>query len=290
MQFTLLGHGDPVRVQTGVVNWDFFDVLGIQPVVGRSFRPGEDDIGTEPLIMLSHDFWQTHFDADSGVAGTTLEMNNAVHRVIGVLPPMPAYPDSNDIWITVASCPFRSSDQIISDRDAPMVSAYAKLNDGVSIEQADADVKNVAQQLITAYPDSYSRTRGYQAALTTVRSELIGGSAGGLLLLMAIATLVLLNASANVANLNLARVSTRSQELSVREAVGANPRHIFRHLITESVLLALVGGALGFHAIDGVACSGARAVAGRSPGGAPDLGPGVRGVIFHARPAAGPRA
>ena len=109
MQFTLLGHGDPIRVQTGVVNWNFFDVLGVHPVIGRSFLPGEDEIGAEPLILLSHEFWVSQFNADPNVVGANLEMNNAVHRVIGVLPPIPAYPDDNDIWITWASCPFRSS-------------------------------------------------------------------------------------------------------------------------------------------------------------------------------------
>ncbi|MFT5690941.1 MAG: putative ABC transport system permease protein, partial [Oceanicoccus sp.] len=97
MQFTLLGHGLPQRVQTGVVSWNYFDVFGIRPVLGRSFAAGEDIPGAEPLILLSHRYWLTNFDADQSIVGTSLEMNNAVHKVIGVLPPMPAYPDDNDI-------------------------------------------------------------------------------------------------------------------------------------------------------------------------------------------------
>jgi predicted permease len=245
MQFTLLGHGDPVRVQTGVVNWNYFDVLGMPPVLGRSFLPGEDEIGAEPLILLAHDFWLRQFNADPNVVGASLEMNNAIHRVIGVLPPMPAYPDANDIWVTVASCPFRVSDMMLNNRNMGMVSAYAKLQEGVSLEHAHADINNVAQRLVTTYPDSYSQTRGYAADLTPVRDELVGEARGGLLLLMGIATLVVLIASANVANLNLARIAARSQELAVREAVGANPARIARQLLTESILFALAGGLLG---------------------------------------------
>lgn len=245
MQFTLLGHGDPVRVQTGVVNWDYFATLGIQPVLGRSFLAGEDEIGAEPLILLSNAFWVQQFDSDPDVIGMNLEMNNAIHRVIGVLPPIPAYPDDNDIWVTVASCPFRVSDNIINNRNISMVSMYAKLNEGVTHEHAHHDINNVAQRLITTYPDFYSQARGYQVALTPVRDELVGESSNGLVLLMGIATLVVLIASANVANLNLARVSSRSQELAIREAIGANPARIARQLFTESILLALAGGVLG---------------------------------------------
>ncbi len=245
MQFTLLGHGDPIRVQTGVVNWDHFNVLGIQPVAGRVFQPGEDEIGSDRLILLSHGFWQEQFGGDPAVVGTSLEMNNAIHRVIGVLPPMPAYPDDNDIWVTVSSCPFRVSDAIMNNRDRPMVRAYGKLDEGVTLAQAEADLGSVAQRLITTYPDSYSATRGYQAQLSTVRDELVGDSQGGLLLLMGIAILVLMIASANVANLNLARIAARSQELAIREAVGASPARIARQLLTESALYALIGGTLG---------------------------------------------
>ncbi|MGV3590914.1 MAG: ABC transporter permease [Gammaproteobacteria bacterium] len=245
MQFTLLGHGDPIRVQTGVVNWNFFDVLGVQPVIGRSFLPGEDEIGAEPLILLSHEFWVRQFASDPDVVGANLEMNNAIHRVIGVLPPIPAYPDANDIWITWASCPFRSSEAIMNNRNVPMVRAYAKLKDGISHKHAHDDMNGVAQRLVTTYPDTYSQARGYGVELTPVREELVGDARGGLLLLMGIATLVVLIASANVANLNLARMASRSQELAIREAVGANPRRISRQLLTESIVLALVGGALG---------------------------------------------
>ncbi len=246
MQFTLLGHGLPIRVQTGVTSWNYFDVLGIQPLHGRLFVAGEDDIGAEPLILLSHRFWTSQFDSDPDVVGSSLEMNNAIHRVIGVLPPVPAFPDDNDIWITSASCPFRSSPPVIDNRNVPMIaSIFAKLRDDVSIENGASDVNGIAQRLLTAYPDSYSAARGYSADLTALKEVMTGDSSRVFYLLIAVSALVLLIACANIANLNLARLASRHQELAVREAVGAKPSAISRQLLIESVLYAMVGGTLG---------------------------------------------
>ena len=121
MQFTLLGHGDPLRVQTGVVSWNYFNMLGIEPLYGRLFESGEDEIGADPLILVSYEFWLQKLGADPAIVGKDLEMNNAIHSVIGVLPPIPAFPDSNDIWITAASCPYRSSEATINNRAVPIV-------------------------------------------------------------------------------------------------------------------------------------------------------------------------
>jgi putative ABC transport system permease protein len=133
----------------------------------------------------------------------------------------------------------------MNNRNVPMVQAYAKLKEGATHEHARDDMNAVARRLVTSYPDSYSAARDYGVELTPVRDELVGDARNGLLLLMGIATLVVLIASANVANLNLARVSARNQELAIREAVGANPRRIARQLLTESIVLALIGGVLG---------------------------------------------
>ena len=233
-------------MQTGVTSWNYFDVLGIQPLHGRLFVAGEDDIGTEPLILLSHHFWVSQFDSDPDVVGSSLEMNNAIHRVIGVLPPIPAFPDDNDIWITSASCPFRSSPPVIDNRNLPMIaSIFAKLRDDVSIENGASDVNGIAQRLLTSYPDSYSAARGYSADLTALKEVMTGDSSRVFFLLIAVSALVLLIACTNIANLNLARLASRHQELAVREAVGAKPSAISRQLLTESVLYAMVGGILG---------------------------------------------
>jgi len=246
MQFTLLGHGDPRRVQTGVVSWNYFNVLGIRPLLGRTFTAGEDEIGSEPLIVLSNDFWVTQFNSDPGIVGATLEMNNAIHTVIGVLPPIPAFPDDNDIWVTASSCPFRASEMMINNRSMAMLSGvFGKLREGVTLEAASRDVNTVAQRLLTSYPDAYSEQRGYSASLRPLKDEMVGESAATFLLLLGIAVLVIFIACANVANLNLVRMAARNQELAIREALGANPSRIARQLLTESILFALAGGLLG---------------------------------------------
>lgn len=245
MQFTLLGEGAAQRVQTGVVSWNYFNVLGIQPILGRDFGQGEDEPGAEPLILLSHRYWLQQFAGRNDVVGTSLEMNNAVHKVIGVLPPMPAFPDDNDIYISAASCPFRSSEGMINNRLPGMLTLFGKLADNTSIQQASQEVNAIAGQLQAQYPDAYQVNNGYSANLVSLKSEMVGDSAGTFYLLLIISGLVVLIASANVANLNLARASSRSQELAVREAVGASPSRIAQQLLTESILYALAGGIAG---------------------------------------------
>ncbi len=107
MWFVLLGKAEPERVQTGVVAANFFDVLGVEPLIGRTFRAGEDAPGAEPLLVLSHDYWMRSWGGDRGIVGRTLRMNDRIHTVIGVLPPIPAYPDDNDVYMPVSACPFR---------------------------------------------------------------------------------------------------------------------------------------------------------------------------------------
>ncbi|MES2605168.1 MAG: ABC transporter permease, partial [Pseudomonadota bacterium] len=121
MTFTLLGHGDPHLVTTGVVSWQYFDFLGIKPLLGRGFVSTDEVIGAEASILLTYEFWQEKFGGDPDIVGTALEMNNAVHTVIGVLPKILPFPHDNDIWITTTSCPFRASDQFINGRQVPII-------------------------------------------------------------------------------------------------------------------------------------------------------------------------
>ncbi|MEW5251426.1 ABC transporter permease [Microbulbifer sp. 2201CG32-9] len=245
MQFTLLGDGMPKRVQTGVVSWNFFKMLGVKPILGRDFVYGEDEPGSEPLILLSHRYWQEQFGGKEDVIGLSLEMNNAVHKVIGVLPPMPAYPDDNDIYISAASCPFRSSTGMINNRRPGMLTLFGKLKESQNLERVTGEVNTIAGQLQAQYPDDYPTSNGYSANLISLKTEMIGDSSNTFILLLIISGLVVLIASANVANINLARASSRSQELAIREAIGASPGRIAQQLLTESILYALAGGVAG---------------------------------------------
>jgi len=245
MAFTLLGHGDAANVEAGVVSWNFFDMLTIRPLLGRTFLPGEDEAGAKHLIVLSHHYWREKFGSDPDVIGMNLEMNNAVHQVIGVLPPLPAYPFKNDIWIGSSSCPGRGSDMFIGKRTRPISKLYGKLKPEVSLQSASLEFNTLSQQLSSTYPDDYPSSQGLSNTLTPMRIDMAGDSGPTFYLLMGITALVLLIACANVANLNLARTASRRQELAIREALGANPRRIARQVLTESIILALLGGVIG---------------------------------------------
>ncbi len=245
MSFTLLGQGDPAFVQTGVVSWDYFNVLGLEPILGRTFQPGEDEPGSEPLIVLSNRFWYEKFGGDPNVIGMSLEMNNHAHTVIGVLPPMPAYPMDNDIWVGASTCPGRGSDMVINTRSQPFVQAYGKLLPQVSLLQANTDINSIAQRLTAQYPDDYPAEQGFTANLSPLRTEMAGDSGQTFFLLLGLTGLVLLIACANVANLNLARMAIREQEFAIRESLGAGPGRVAKQVLTESVMLSLTGGALG---------------------------------------------
>ena len=245
MSFTLLGHGTPKSLKAGTISWDFFEMLQIKPILGRTFLPGEDQPGAKPLIVLSHHYWREAFGSDPDIVGKTLEMNKAAHQVIGVLPPMPAYPVRNDIWVTAAACPVRGSARTINDRSRNLLTLYGKLKPGVSLQKANLELNTLSGRIATEHPDIYPANQGLSNTLVPLKTEMAGDSGPTFYLLMAITVLVLLIACANVANLNLARTASRKQEFAIREALGANPRRIARQVFTESIILSLFGGLLG---------------------------------------------
>jgi putative ABC transport system permease protein len=245
MTFTVYGKGDPVRVATGVVSSGFFDDLGIRPMLGRTFRPGEDAVGAPPLALLSYDFWKSRFGADPNVAGQTFTMNDKVHTVIGVLPPLPHFPSANDIYIPNGSCPFLSAPVMMNDRGMRMVAVVARLAPGVTIERAGADLRAVSSAMHTEYPATFPSELGLSVRLVGLRESLTRNARPTFLALLAMTVFLLAVSGANVANLTLARQLRRSREVAMRVALGADRARLLRELLTESTVLAVIGGTLG---------------------------------------------
>jgi putative ABC transport system permease protein len=244
MPFTLLDRGVPHRVQTGVVSWNFFDVLGVEPILGRTFRPEDEKPDAEPVLVLSHEYWQSQ-GADPEVVGRAMEMNDKTHMVVGVLPPVPRYPTEDEIYMPSTACPFRSGEHARTTRGSRMLTAFGRLRPGLPLEQARADLAAVAGQLRAEHPQDYPANAGFQAALLPLREELVREARPKLLILLGTVGLVLLIVCANVANLSLARLVHRQRELALRSALGAGRGRLARQLLTESGLLALAGGLAG---------------------------------------------
>src|SRR5581483_4026944 len=245
MAFILLGRKEPERVVTGVVSWNFFDELGVKPLLGRNFRPDDEKPGAPAVLLLSYEYWIRSFGGDPTVVNRTFTMNDRIHTVIGVLPPVPQYPNENDVYMPTTACPFRSDPQTIANRRNRMMQVFGAVKPGIDFRQAQADLSNIAANLERTYPTEYPSNYGYAVQSTPLREELTHNARPTMLVLLGAAAFVLLIACANVANLNLARMTRRERELSVRTALGASRGRIFRQLLTESLVVALAGGALG---------------------------------------------
>src|SRR4030095_4905726 len=251
MSFDLINRGEPDRVNTGVVSANFFDLLGIKPVLGRTFVPDDDVKGAEAVLVLSHTYWQTKFGGDPNIVGQVFEMNDRPHRVIGVLPNVPHYPQENDVYMPVLACPFRAAAEGNIARNRRVFAAlnvFGRLKPGVSAEQAASTVGSICHNFTNdkAFAQVYRPEQsGFQGTVVEVRDALTSGARDMLLILLGTTGIILLIACANVATLTLARMLGRDRELAMRTALGAGRGRLVRQLLTESTLLAVIGGVIG---------------------------------------------
>jgi putative ABC transport system permease protein len=224
------------------VSVDTLTILGVKPALGRDFRPGEEMYDTEQVAMLSHDLWRRRFGGDPGVLGRTLEVRGVTHTIVGVLPKhfgmMPTIDGATErfqVWV-----PFQPRPTV--PRNLGLVHVLARLKPGADIEQARTEVDTIAQLLETDHPAS---NKGRRFRLVPIQDQILGSLSGGLMLLLGAVGFVALIAVTNVANLQLAVGVGRRREIAIRLAVGASRARITRQLLLESLLIGLVGGAVG---------------------------------------------
>lgn len=232
------------------VSGDFFDVLGIKPMQGRGFTREDEQAGGGPggfKVVLSYGFWQTHFNHADDIIGRVMMLDSRPHTVIGVMPEgfqFPIQTESIELYITLAedASTADGSTPMTQQRGSHSLQGVARVKTGVSLDQANAELRTLAATLEKKYPETNTK---FGAALQPLRDELVGDVRTGLYVLFGAVACLLLIANANVANLMLARASTRGKEIALRAALGASRGRIIRQLLVESVLLAGIGGLLG---------------------------------------------
>jgi putative ABC transport system permease protein len=238
VQYNLTGLGDPEFMVGYRFSSDFFQVAGVQPLLGRTFTPDEDKPGSDRVVVLSHRLWMRLFNGDSGALGKSLTLSGSQYEIIGVMPPGFRHPgDVPELWT-----PLAIPADLATNRQRKFCRVLARLKPNVTIEQAQTEMSALAARIAQDHPDT-NTNQGVK--IVSLREGKVGDVRPALLLLLASVGFVLLIACANVANLLLARAAGRQREIAIRTALGANRLQLLRQFLTESILLSSIGGALG---------------------------------------------
>ena len=239
----LTGAGEAERIETTKVTAQFFSVLGIQPLHGRSFLNEEDQPGREQVAIISYGMWKSRFAGNANIAGQNLILDGVNHTIVGVMPPDFQFPKPEvQIWTPMA---FAAKDLEPPTAGSHFIPVIARTKPGIELSQAQADVASISAQTQNEHPDLYEQERGWSVSVVTARDEMVGDHRLVLLILLGVVSFVWLIACLNVANLLLARAASRRHEVVVRAALGASRFRLIRHSLAETLLLSMAGGALG---------------------------------------------
>ena len=245
--FSVIGRGDPHRVVGGLVTANYFDVLGLRPLYGRTLLPSDDDPGAPPVMVFTHDYWTRMFGEDPEIVGQTVKLTTKSVEVVGVLEPGSHYTGSRkpDVFTNYTTNDHYTGAAMRDARTHRMTNVFARLAPGSTVEAAQAELTQINRRLQDEFRQAYPEQFGYEISARPWQEVLTESARPTFLIMMGTVLMVLLLACANVANLSLTRLIRRERELAVRSALGADKKRIRRQLFTENLILALAGAGLG---------------------------------------------